>query len=106
MIMVFSFPQKQAMLVRQLEDEVVKCKTQASHTNPEVKAHMEALQVENDHLSREIAILRETVKVGHRAESTKDYSTMIRLQYSKGGSVYKGKLFIRQSEDFANIGKN
>ncbi len=29
----------------------------------QVKAHMEALQVENDHLSREIAILRETVKV-------------------------------------------
>ena len=28
-----------------------------------VKAHLEALQVENDHLSREIAILRETVKV-------------------------------------------
>ena len=47
------------MLVRQLEDEVVKAKTQASQTNPEVKAHMEALQVENDHLTREIAILRE-----------------------------------------------
>ena len=29
--------QKQAMLVRQLEDEVVKAKTQASHTNPEVR---------------------------------------------------------------------
>jgi hypothetical protein len=29
----------------------------------QVKAHMEALQVENDHLTREIAILRETVKV-------------------------------------------
>jgi chromosome segregation ATPase len=54
--------QKQAMLVRQLEDEVVKAKTHASQTNPEVKAHLEALQVENDHLSREIAILRETVK--------------------------------------------
>ena len=51
------------MLVRQLEDEVVKAKTHASQTNPEVKAHLEALQVENDHLSREIAILRETVKV-------------------------------------------
>ena len=51
------------MLVRQLEDEVVKAKTQASQTNPEVKAHMEALQVENDHLTREIAILRETAKV-------------------------------------------
>ena len=53
------------MLVRQLEDEVVKAKTHASQTNPEVKAHLEALQVENDHLSREIAILRETVKVKH-----------------------------------------
>ena len=73
------------MLVRQLEDEVVKAKTHASQTNPEVrknkiahflfqksciwllspqvKAHLEALQVENDHLTREIAILRETVKV-------------------------------------------
>ena len=28
-----------------------------------VKAHLEALQVEHDHLTREIAILRETVKV-------------------------------------------
>ena len=27
------------MLVRQLEDEVVKAKTQASHTNPEVGVH-------------------------------------------------------------------
>jgi hypothetical protein len=34
-----------------------------SLTCVQVKAHMEALQVENDHLSREIAILRETVKV-------------------------------------------
>merc|ERR1711955_174912 len=42
--------QKQAMLVRQLEDEVVKYKTAVNHTNPEVKAHLEALQVENDHL--------------------------------------------------------
>merc|ERR1712212_926337 len=50
------------MLVRQLEDEVVKYKTAVNHTNPEVKAHLEALQVENDHLTREIAILRETVK--------------------------------------------
>ena len=29
----------------------------------QVKAHLGALQVENDHLTREIAILRETVKV-------------------------------------------
>ena len=36
-----------------------------------VKAHLEALQVENDHLSREIAILRETVKVNILLNSKK-----------------------------------
>lgn len=55
--------QKQAMLVRQLEEEVVKSRQHAKETNPEVKAHIEALQIENDHLTREIAILKETIKV-------------------------------------------
>ena len=36
-LLIKSFPQKQAMLVRQLEDEVVKAKTHASQTNPEVR---------------------------------------------------------------------
>ena len=55
--------QKQAMLVRQLEEEVVKTRQQAKETNPEIKAHIEALQIENDHLTREIAILKETIRV-------------------------------------------
>lgn len=55
--------QKQAMLVRQLEEEVVKTRAHAKETNPEVKAHIEGLQIENDHLTREVAILKETVKV-------------------------------------------
>lgn len=59
----FSLLQKQAMLVRQLEEEVVKSRQHAKETNPEIKAHIEALQVENDHLTREIAILKETIKV-------------------------------------------
>ena len=59
---VFVF-QKQAMLVRQLEEEVVKSRQHAKETNPEIKAHIEALQIENDHLTREVAILKETIKV-------------------------------------------
>ena len=51
------------MLVRQLEEEVVKTRQQAKETNPEIKAHIEALQIENDHLTREIAILKETIRV-------------------------------------------
>ena len=60
----FIFPfQKQAMLVRQLEEEVVKTRQHAKETNPEIKAHIESLQLENDHLTREVAILKETIKV-------------------------------------------
>ena len=40
-----------------------------------VKAHLEALQVENDHLSREIAILRETVKVNISLNSKRSGNT-------------------------------
>merc|ERR1711981_965396 len=54
--------QKQAMLVRQLEEEVVKTRAHAKETNPEIKAHIEGLQMENDHLTREVAILKETTK--------------------------------------------
>ena len=61
---LYSFTlQKQAMLVRQLEEEVVKTRQHAKETNPEIKAHIEGLQLENDHLTREVAILKETIKV-------------------------------------------
>ena len=61
--MTFIVFQKQAMLVRQLEEEVVKTRAHAKETNPEIKAHIEGLQMENDHLTREVAILKETTKV-------------------------------------------
>ena len=57
------------MLVRQLEEEVVKTRQQAKETNPEIKAHIEALQIENDHLTREIAILKETIRVRWEQEA-------------------------------------
>merc|ERR1712001_524832 len=50
--------QKQAMLVRQLEEEVVKTRAHAKETQPEIKHHIEGLQMENDHLTREVAILK------------------------------------------------
>ena len=62
-VLYFISFQKQAMLVRQLEEEVVKTRAHAKETNPEIKAHIEGLQMENDHLTREVAILKETTKV-------------------------------------------
>ena len=53
------------MLVRQLEEEVVKTRAHAKETNPEIKAHIEGLQMENDHLTREVAINKETLKVSN-----------------------------------------
>lgn len=49
------------MLVRQLEEEL----RMRSLQNPshEVRHQVEAMYAENDHLTREVAILRETVKV-------------------------------------------
>lgn len=56
------------MLVRQLEEEVVKTRAHAKETNPEIKAHIESLQIENDALTREVAILKETTKVNWELE--------------------------------------
>merc|ERR1711970_1404317 len=39
-----------------------KTRQHAKETNPEIKAHIEGLQMENDHLTREVAILKETTK--------------------------------------------
>ena len=49
------------MLVRQLEEEL----RIRSMQNPslEMRQHVEAIYAENEHLTREVAILRETVKV-------------------------------------------
>lgn len=52
------------MLVRQLEEEVARARSE-SKNNPDFKAHIDGLQMENDHLTRECAILKETVKVCH-----------------------------------------
>ena len=56
--------QKQAMLVRQLEDELRHQK--ARGLSVEVQSQLENLSTENDHLTREVAILRETIKVSIR----------------------------------------
>lgn len=52
------------MLVRQLEEELrIRSLQNPGH---EVRQQLETLYAENDHLSREVAILRETVKVSPR----------------------------------------
>lgn len=54
------FFQKQALLVRQLEEEL---RIRMRQPNIEMQQQMEALYAENEHLSREINILRDTIKV-------------------------------------------
>lgn len=54
--------QKQAMLVRQLEEEL---RMRVRQPNIELQGQMEALYGENEHLTREIAILRDTIKVSY-----------------------------------------
>lgn len=49
------------MLVRQLEEELRHQKTRG--LSVEVQSQLENLSTENDHLNREVAILRETIKV-------------------------------------------
>lgn len=63
LLKIISFPslQKQAMLVRQLEEELRHQK--ARGLSVEVQSQLENLSTENDHLNREVAILRETIKV-------------------------------------------
>jgi golgin subfamily B member 1 len=52
--------QKQAMLVRQLEEEL---RMRMRQPSLEVQQQIETLYAENEHLTREIAILRDTIKV-------------------------------------------
>merc|ERR1712106_913109 len=53
---------KQAMLVRQLEEELRLSKVQNRGPSHEVQTQLESLITESDHLTREVAILRETIK--------------------------------------------
>lgn len=51
------------MLVRQLEEEL---RLRMRQPAPELQQQLEALFSENEHLQREIAILRDTIKVSGR----------------------------------------
>lgn len=48
------------MLVRQLEDEL---RQRIRQPNIEMQQQVEGMYAENEHLTREIAILRDTIKV-------------------------------------------
>jgi hypothetical protein len=58
------------MLVRQLEEEL---RMRMRNPSVEMQQQMEMLFTENEHLTREIAILRETIKVS--------YSCAMRLSF-------------------------
>lgn len=54
------FVQKQGLLIRQLEEEL---RLRIRQPNLELQQQMETLYAENEHLTREINILRDTIKV-------------------------------------------
>lgn len=53
------------MLVRQLEEEL---RLRMRQPAPELQQQLEALYAENEHLQREIAILRDTIKVSETSQ--------------------------------------
>ena len=69
------------MLVRQLEEEL----RIRSMQNPslEVRQQVEAMYAENDHLTREVAILRDTVKVSQKNDvSPATFSYYVTILYA------------------------
>ena len=70
------------MLVRQLEEEL----RIRSMQNPslEVRQQVEAMYAENDHLTREVAILRDTVKVSQKNDvSPATFSYYVTILYAQ-----------------------
>lgn len=56
------------MLVRQLEEEL---RLRMRNPSIEMQGQMDALFSENEHLTREVAILRETIRVSNWLENVK-----------------------------------
>jgi hypothetical protein len=70
--------QKQAMLVRQLEEEL---RMRMRQPSIEVQQQIETLYAENEHLTREIAILRDTIKVSQSGDDTYTHSNAITISH-------------------------
>lgn len=71
--------QKQAMLVRQLEEEL---RMRMRQPSLELQQQIETLYAENEHLTREIAILRDTIKVS-RFDFFSSFNINFRIPLSK-----------------------
>ena len=68
------------MLVRQLEEEL---RMRMRNPSVEMQQQMEMLYNENEHLTREIAILRETIKVSD-CDKKKNYTSVAVTSASVG----------------------
>lgn len=66
------------MLVRQLEEEL---RMRMRQPNIEMQQQMEAIFSENEHLTREIAILRDTIKVKPENEMMSKITAVLTMIY-------------------------
>lgn len=80
--------QKQSIMVRQLEEEL---RMRMRGPSVEMQQQMEVLYNENEHLTREIAILRDTIKV-LKCLDVIDYFPVHRLLLTVSFLLYSVKL--------------
>lgn len=64
------------MLVRQLEEEL---RMRMRQPNIEMQQQIEALYAENEHLTREIAILRDTIKVSRPHRMSNNFNLLFEI---------------------------
>ncbi|XP_026686489.1 ELKS/Rab6-interacting/CAST family member 1-like, partial [Diaphorina citri] len=99
--------QKQAMLVRQLEEEL---RMRLRGPNLEMQNQIEVLYTENEHLTREIGILRDTIKeLELRIETQKQtlqardesIKKLLEMLQNKGVGKDEERLMIQQMQTMA-----
>lgn len=79
------------MLVRQLEEEL---RLRMRAPNIEMQQQMEALYAENEHLQREISILRDTIKVGKLLSKLMKNPSRLQCVVLVKGFLINGKAII------------
>lgn len=87
------------MLVRQLEDEL---RQRIRQPNIEMQQQVEGMYAENEHLTREIAILRDTIKVEKKKRIYEKYLFSAPFFYNFCNFLLK---FIYTSLKLKNLGQ-
>lgn len=96
--------QKQSMMVRQLEEEL---RLRMRGPSVEIQQQMEVLYNENEHLTREIAILRDTIKVKWKKKYTQfshlSFYPILRIKILRGDDFLYAESSTRYLAHFSTV---